>query len=262
MKKYNQYISQACCLLVLVLGMSSCFQDLDQDPPFNYPEQPARPIPGPDDPIFYMPFEDNYEEMVTGMEALQKKTPGFKAGKVGKAYSGAKDAYLTYALGSLYQPLGSDLTISFWYKVNNDPNRAGILVIAPEEEADRKLGIRLFREASGADQRMKALVGTGTADVWLDGGANSVIPANDWVYVSLTATSTEAVLYFNGEEVKKSNLSKAISFEKCNNISIGSGEPGFVEWNHLYDLSLIDELRIFPKAQTPEEIKSWMNKAE
>jgi hypothetical protein len=35
-----------------------------------------------------------------------------------------------------------------------------------------------------------------------------------------------------------------------------SGAPRFTEWSHFSDLSLMDELRIFSKALTQDEIKT------
>ena len=42
-------------------------------------------------------------------------------------------------------------------------------------------------------------------------------------------------------------------------MSIGSGAPLFVDWGHLSDTGLIDELRIFNKALTETEVQTIMN---
>ena len=52
---------------------------------------------------------------------------------------------------------------------------------------------------------------------------------------------------------------KTISWANCTNISIGSGAPGFIAWNHLSDLSKIDELYLFDKVLTVAEIQAIMN---
>jgi len=49
-----------------------------------------------------------------------------------------------------------------------------------------------------------------------------------------------------------------ISWANCDILTIGSGAPNFTEWGHLSDLSLIDELRIFDKALTQEEIQQMV----
>ncbi len=51
---------------------------------------------------------------------------------------------------------------------------------------------------------------------------------------------------------------RTISWANCTNISIGSGAPGFIGWNHLSDLSYLDELYLFDKVLTTEEIQAIM----
>jgi hypothetical protein len=45
----------------------------------------------------------------------------------------------------------------------------------------------------------------------------------------------------------------------CDMLSIMSGAPRFIEWNHLSDLSLMDELRIFNKGLTAAEVLAIYN---
>lgn len=260
MKKYVYMLSAALLLFVL----TSCFQDLDQDPPFNYPEEPPKPPISEDGQIFYMSFEDNYKDIASDQDATKVGNPDFADGKVGKAYAGVQDGYLTFRLSDLVSELGSDLTVGFWYRVNANPDRAGIIVIGPVTEGagdnaqnNRTSGFRIFRESgAGTMQRIKANVGNGIADGWLDGGTNADIdPATaGWKYITLTLTEGKATFYIDGEEVAANNLSK-ISWAGCDIMSIGSGVPRFTEWGHRSDNSLIDELRIYNKVLTAQEIK-------
>ncbi|MDR0421700.1 MAG: LamG domain-containing protein, partial [Proteiniphilum sp.] len=186
-------------------------------------------------------------------------TPGFAPGKKGQAYAGASDGYLTFGLSDLPEALGTDFSVGFWYKVNASPDRAGIIVIGPEDNS-RIHGFRLFRENAGGKQRIKANVGNGTAEGWVDNenGKADLDPAdNAWHYITLTLTKGKATLYVDGEEAATNNLTE-ISWESCDIMSIGSGAPRFTEWNHLSDESLIDELRLFNKALTPAEIQDVM----
>ncbi|WP_298651360.1 LamG domain-containing protein [uncultured Proteiniphilum sp.] len=261
MRKYVYMLSAALLLFVL----PSCFQDLDQDPPFNYPEEPPKPPISEDGQIFYLSFEDNFEDNVSNTAATIVGNPGFTEGKVAKAYAGVQDGYLTFRLSDLASDLGADLTVGFWYKVNANPDRAGIIVIgpvtegaSPEAQNNRTSGFRIFREKGDENntvQRIKANVGNGTGDGWLDGGANADIPATaGWKYITLTLTAGKAVLYLDGEEVATNDLSQ-ISWAGCDILSIGSGAPRFTEWGHLSDNSLIDELRIYNRALTAAQIK-------
>lgn len=263
--KYFKYILLAASLLLI---MPSCFQDLDQDPPFNYPEQPEPPSVGEDGLFFHMSFDGDYKEAFSTVEATKVGNPTFTAGKIGQAYAGASNSYLTFRLSHLLESLGSDLSIGFWYKINGNPDRAGIITITPPTEGaeenmqnNRTAGLRILRESSGNNkQRIKANVGNGTADGWLDGGVNAdVDPATaDWIYITLTITKGKALLFINGTEVASNNLSE-ISWEGCDIMSIASGAPRFTEWNHLSDNSLIDDLRMYNKALTVEEIEQIMN---
>lgn len=261
--KKNKYLILTASLVLFLLPY--CFQDLDQDPPFNFPEEPPKPPINTDGQILYMSFDDNYTDMMSEQNATKIGDPGFTEGKVGKAYSGAQNGYLSFRLSDLVANLGSNLTVGFWYKVNATPDRAGLIVIGPATEGagdnaqnNRTSGFRIFRE-KGDDantvQRIKANVGDGTADGWLDGTTKADIPVTSgWKYITLTLSPGKAAFYIDGEEVASNALSN-ISWAGCDILSIGSGAPRFTEWGHLSDNSLIDELRIYNKALTPQEIK-------
>ncbi|PID69067.1 MAG: hypothetical protein CR989_03615 [Flavobacteriales bacterium] len=212
----------------------------------------------------YMPFNGNFKNLVNGTEADVIGSPGFTTGKDGQAYAGAIDSYLTLPTEGL---LSDEISATMWYKVNNDPDRAGILVIGPKDENkpdamnNRKNGFRLFRE-NGDDgkQRIKLNVGRGDNDTWVDGKAAADIDptSNEWVFLAFSIASDKASLYFNGELIKESSLDGGIDWTGCDILSIMSGAPRFIGWNHLSDLSLIDELKLYNKALTQEEIQQLM----
>ena len=251
-------------LFVVGLLLSACFQDLEQDPPFDYPEQPTPPPIGADGQMFYMSFDEDLEDFQSLMEAEKVGSPGFADGKEGNAYKGANNSYLTFNIASMAAPLGSEMTFGFWYNLNGAPNNAGILTISPktdgaaaDKQNNRTSGIRIFREGSVEKQRIKANVGNGTADSWLDGGEKAdLVPATaGWKYIALVLSTGKARFYIDGIEVAAADLSK-ISWNGCDIMSIGSGAPRFTEWGHLSDNSLIDELKIFNKALSETEIKN------
>jgi hypothetical protein len=261
--KLKKYIYAILAASVILFTAQSCFQDLEQDPAFNYPEEPPKPPVSEDGQIFYLSFDDNYTDAASHTDATKVGNPGFATGKVGKAYSGATDGYLTFKLSDLASSLGSDLTVSFWYNVNAVPDRSGIVVIgpitenaSPEAQNNRTSGFRIFREAADGKQRVKGNVGDGVADSWLDGGEKADLdPATaGWKYIAMTITKGKAILYIDAEEVASCDLSQ-ISWNGCDIISIGSGAPRFTEWGHLSDNSLIDELRIYNKALTASQIR-------
>lgn len=213
--------------------------------------------------IFYMPFEGNITDVATGISATAVGSPGFASeGLRGSdAYAGATDSYITYPAESLEN---DEFSASFWYKMNNDPNRAGILVIGPPDPDNpdaqnvRTSGFRFFREDAGGMQRFKLNVGTGASESWFDGGVNAdldPVTVTDWIHMAFTISGTEAVVYIDGEVVAQGTLD-GVDWTDCDILSIGSGAPRFTGWGHLSDLSYIDELRIFDKALTQTEVQA------
>lgn len=209
--------------------------------------------------VFYMPFEDDYQELISRQEAAVIGTPGFDAGKVGQAYAGSTDSYLNFGTGDL---LGSQYSAAFWYKPNADPTRAGLLVIGPPDadnpdaQNKRTSGFRFFREGGATNQIFKLNAGTGEGESWFDGGADATIDpsAGEWVHLAFTISETESVVYINGEVVKQGDFS-GIDWTECDIISIGSGAPRFTGWDHKSETGLIDELRMFNMALTQDQIK-------
>ncbi|MDX5338046.1 MAG: LamG domain-containing protein [Cyclobacteriaceae bacterium] len=216
-----------------------------------------------DGEIFYAPFDGENLELVTLTEAEVVGNPGFTQDRVAgtNAYAGATGAYLTFPTTGL---LNEEFSAVFWYKINPSPDRAGILVIGPPDTANpsapnnRRSGFRLFREGSATNQTFKLNVGNGTADSWFDGGpAASINPSvrNGWIHIAFTISDNEAVVYIDGKVVKQGSFS-GVDWTGCNILSVMSGAPRFSGWNHLSDRSLMDELRIFNKALTAQEIQA------
>lgn len=217
-----------------------------------------------DGEIFYMPFNGDFAELVSVTNATAVGSPGFAGESIAgaNAYAGAEDSYVTFPAETL---VGEEFSATFWYKLNAVPDRAGILVISPEDtenpdaQNNRTSGIRFFREIGDGNQRFKLNVGNGNAETWVDGGtAADVAPGTDWVQLAFTISASTAKVYIDGNLVAESAIS-GVDWTGCDLMSIGSGAPRFTGWNHLYDLSFIDELRIFNKELTQEEIMEIQN---
>ena len=214
---------------------------------------------------FHLKFNGNYKDAISGDETTVVGSPGFEynGGVHGDAYKGAAGAYLTFPAADLQ---ANEFSASFWMKVNGIPDRAGILVMGPEDTANpdaqnnRTSGFRFFRENAAGMQRFKLNAGNGTADSWFDGGAAAdVTPGTgDWVHFAFSISATDARVYINGTEVKQGSFS-GIDWTGCDIMSVMSGAPRFTGWNHLSDESLMDELFLFKKAITPEEVTLLMN---
>lgn len=215
-----------------------------------------------DGEVFYMPFDGDNLELVSITSASVVGSPAFSDdAKAGKSYKGATSAYLSADVAAL---LGDEFSAAFWYKVNATPDRSGILTLSPPDATaakpnKRTSGFRLFREGSPTNQTIKLNVGTGASDSWFDGGAlASINPATaGWIHVAFTISQTQATVYINGSVVNTGSFD-GVDWTDCTKLSIGSGAPNFVEWDHLSDLSLYDELRIFNKALTQDEVQALM----
>lgn len=268
--KLRKNIYTVAILSALILGAQSCFQDLDNDPAFNYPEEPIIVKPPVDETglLFHMSFDENYTDAKSEIAASVVGTPTLVEGKEGKAYAGAPDSYLKFNTSDLVEELGEEFTVAFWYKISPESDRAGIITMGPETagaeanaQNNRNSGLRIFREGNATRQVVKGNIGTGTADVWLDGGDASALDPTTagWTHIAVTISQTKAALYFDGVEVSTVADFKGVNWDGCDILSIGSGAPRFTEWNHLSDPSLIDELQFYNKALTADEIKNVAN---
>ncbi len=216
--------------------------------------------------IFYLPFDGNYTELATGEDATVVGNPGFEDGISGQAYAGAEGAYLTFPADRLQNEAFS---ATFWMLVNAEPARAGVLVMSPEDTENagypdiqnlRTAGFRFFREPLAEGLVFKLNVGTGESDTWFDGGeAATVDPAaNTWVHFAFAIGGGEAVIYINGE-VASEGEHAGIDWTGADLLSIMSGAPRFTEWEHFSDQSLMDELRIYDRVLTQEEIQTMVS---
>src|SRR5690606_17655618 len=186
--------------------------------------------------IFYMPFNGDFAELVSVSNGTAVGSPGFAGESVAgaNAYAGAADSYVTFPTEGL---LSQEFSATFWYKLNADPDRAGILVIGPEDtenpdaQNNRTSGFRFFRENAGGNQRFKLNVGNGTADSWVDGGAAAdVAPGTDWVQMAFTISASTAKVYIDGVLVAETAIT-GVDWTGCDLLSIGSGAPRFTGWD-------------------------------
>jgi hypothetical protein len=213
--------------------------------------------------VLYMAFEGSFTDAISGIEPTVTGSPTYADGKLGQAYQGATDAYLTFPAATLTTT--QEFSAAFWMKINATPDRAGILTLSPEDLENagyptvqnlRTSGFRFFREASGAMQTIKDNVGFATGECWNDGG--QVDPSTgEWVHLAFTISGTKSAIYINGELARESDLTAPIDWTGCDILTIMSGVPRFTEWNHFSDLSLLDELHMFKRVITLEEIQGF-----
>ena len=209
-----------------------------------------------DGETFYMPFNGANTELISLDMPTEVGSTTFagESYEGSNAFMGATDSYLTFPIDGLF---GADaFSATFWYKVNSTPDRAGILVVGDDAD-DRNQGFRLFREGTETEQRIKVNVGVGDGESWNDGGVIDVT-GGEWVHIALTVSATESKIYFNGVEQLSSTLASSIDWSGCSELNIGAGGPTYSYWNHLSDLSMLDELRLYNKALSAAEIQSML----
>jgi hypothetical protein len=208
-----------------------------------------------DGEVHYFPFDDSYLDLITFGEATVAGNPGFTAGKVNDCYAGATDAYIKYAASAI--TAGSEFSVAFWYKLNPLPKRAGLISISAPGVPDtsRKSGFRFLREDAGTQMKFGINWGIGSTEVWMN-PFMTIDPTGDWMHFAISISATKAVIYVNGAVMlEKDDVAGPISWKGCSSISIASGQPNFVYWEHFSDLSLYDEMHFFTKAITAEQVQ-------
>jgi len=210
--------------------------------------------------IFYMSFDNSTFEFASLTDPEITGTISYAPGKVGQAYAGDSDAYLTFPTDAL---INAEFSATMWININTDPDRSGILTMGPEHTDNpdaqnlRTSGFRIFREGSATSQIIKLNVGDGTVDGWLDGGAAATVYPDsiEWLHLAFTIGADHVALYFDGVVVSEIDFGP-IDWTGCDILTIASGVPRFTGWAHYSDKSLYDELRIFDKALTQAEIQA------
>ena len=71
--------------------------------------------------------------------------------------------------------------------------------------------------------------------------------------IPFTISGSRAAVYIDGVIASEGDFG-GVDWTDCNILSIMSGEPRFTGWGHRSDLSVMDELRLFNKALTQEEV--------
>ncbi|WP_228851335.1 LamG domain-containing protein [Aegicerativicinus sediminis] len=210
---------------------------------------------------FYMNFDDTYMDLVSNTDATIVGSPSFDDGVFGKAYKGAADSRLEFPSEGLAQ--GTSFSTTFWLKIDPSDGRSGIINIStptPAGPADKSSGFGLIREGGADSQRFILLAGNGSGTTWVNPGAPATIDPtlNQWVHFGITFSDSKATLYMDGELVGQSDFT-GIDWTGVGDLVIMSGDPNFNGWNHKTEKGLMDDLYIFHKTLTQEEIRSMVN---
>lgn len=250
-------------------GHYSCTGDMDELRLYNKALSQAeiQTMMLKEESTFHMGFNGNYKDAVSGEVATVVGSPDYAYGDgvSGDAYQGATDSYLTFPTTGLQ---GSEFSASCWLKLPSTiDSNAGILVMGPEDTAnpdaqnDRTSGFRFFYDNSGGLAYFKVNVGTGSGETWVDGGdAAKVDPAvnSGWIHLAMTISGTDVAYYINGQQVGTATTT-GIDWTGCDLFSIMSGAPRFTGWGHLSCTGEMDELYLFNKALSADEVTLLAN---
>lgn len=223
MKKYVLYIS----FMVSLTALTSCFQDLDQDPAFDYPKQP--PILDYVKPKLAFTFEDNSEDMSVYKATTQVVgNASYTQGKIKKAYQGADNSYILItppttplnggkSLHDVLSNLGS-FSIAFWMNAEKPTKATGLFSLTNNKGFWSY--IDLFMEPGNSTQtngRFKLHLSNGTKDGWVD----KIIPETlgKWVHLVFRydATTGKFTIFRNGAEVHSQEF-KTLGGIACPNL--------------------------------------------
>lgn len=205
-----------------------------------------------DGEVVYSPFEDEYLDYISGNFFSVEGSPSFAEGKVGSAYAGAADSYITYPADGFTE---NEIGFCFWYKINATPQRGGIFAISAEGDG-RTTGLRIFRENSGDKQNVGLNFGIGESEVWMNPFIQ-LTTTEDWTHIAISITTTHATVYINGAVALEADITAKLDWTGCTSLTVGSGAPNFTYWDHFSDLSLYDELHIFNRAITAAEVQGF-----
>ena len=153
---------------------------------------------------------------------------------------------------------GNTLTVTAW--VRSDATQRGRAHILSARAAAEQIGTDTFGlhvDASGTDLRYTWLDSKETYD-WKSG---LTPPVGEWFFVALVVTPAEATLYLNAGDGLKSatHVMEHGVLPMAGSLLIGhdkAASQGTRYWN-----GAIDDVRIWKKALSPEEIQASMNTA-
>ena len=190
-------------------AFTNCYQDLDQDPPFDYPEE-VIPQYNPQKLLFT--FEGNAKNVSTyKIPTLSKGNVTYTDGKKGKAYQGGEGTYVfisprtarfagDISLKDTIANLGS-FTVAFWMNSPQVNKGTGIFSIPNTKKFWGNLDIFLDGNNTAGEGRFKMHLFNGTKENWVETKIPGTI--GDWVFMTFRYNHKTEMLHIfkNGEIV-------------------------------------------------------------
>ncbi|MBE6374882.1 MAG: LamG domain-containing protein [Lentisphaerae bacterium] len=212
--------------------------------------------------IAYYSFDNDVKEClkdsVSSLDIVPRKTlpsSDFKPGVSGKALelqANSKGQYV--CRDPRLTKLAPPFTVSVWIKRYDRETKNSIIVATASDQSPKGFELvwswryLVFRMGKGAGKKPFVIK-----------SAEPVLPVDSWINVAVSCDEKSAVLYINGEKIADGVLAQGEKFVPADGIgtlfTIGHYPTPLDAYKHI---GLIDELRIFNRALTAEEIAGVM----
>lgn len=232
--------------------------------------------------VAYFPFDDNATETIGNLTPTQQPGVTYVAGRRGKAYQGADNAFLRYNLptNSKLKTLQS-YTIAMWIKspkVDGTPVPKIFEIGKSDDLFWGNLTIMIERLTDpGADSLFFKLhfkkVGVPWEGQWIE-AKKSIFQVNKWMHLAFQydANTSKFMVYKDGVKVEFPEGTEnryaddqqtplgALNFANADVLNIGAWRPktdtqATDEWMGWF-MGNIDELRVYDKALSATEVKT------
>ena len=195
----------------------------------------------PSDMVSWWPGDGNANDIIGGNNGTLKGGVTFDAGKVDQAFSldGASRVEIPNVINGLNQ-----LTIDAWFLYTNSYNWRWIYGSGPDWT---DVGAAIYANSNIIRYHFATSSGS-----FMDNGSTP-LTLNTWYHFAMTYDGSTVKGYINGQIDFTSNITGTVSTNRQQ--AIGAGF-----WNNLeYFSGLIDEVEIFNRALSAEEIRAIYN---
>ena len=185
--------------------------------------------------------------------------PAPVAGEVSGALYFNNSDYLTVPSAPALNPGAGDLTIDAWVNVPN-PGHVYLHPVAHKFDWNQTKGYYLaLHSAFGSGAQLRFVIGGGgSLAQYYSSSTPAIVPYGVWTHVAVTVNRSASAVTFYINGIAKTLTSPSIPASSIDNAApllIGaSSEPGLT----LRPIS-IDELELFKRALTPQEIQALVN---
>ncbi len=198
-----------------------------------------------------------YDSSGNGRHGTLTGDPEWVAGKIGGALQFDGQGHERVLLGT-FDVTGNAITIACWFKADNldtpgdDPRMVSKAIGGSNDQhwfmvsSSRQSGVKVLRfrlRTDGTTGEIKADTTTGTIEL------------NEWIHVATTWDGATMRIHKNGVEVGSLAKGGTLSTNPAANVAIGN-QPTVGD-DRPFD-GIIDDVRIYTRALTPEEIEEVM----